>query len=197
MGSEHHSQPSAPTHLPALPSLGACLLPSTSCLILSLETFRYLSQLHTWKKREGEGGEMLAVLPRHLLPAWSTQPRTAHPQQRLGSPQSHASWQGITGTRPVPPKGGGRTAPDTNFGVHKPQEPRLQRHFIFMVFSQASLPGCSATARPRQTSPPSPTQCQKTSENEVALKHQADTQSCDFKIGSLLSHMSYGRWPWA
>lgn len=105
LGSEHHSQPSAPTHLPALPSPGACLLPSTSCLILSLETFRYLSQLHTWKKREGEGGEMLAVLPGHLLPAWSTQPRTVHPQQRLGSPQVACVTAGDNWDQASPTKG--------------------------------------------------------------------------------------------
>lgn len=38
---------------PVLLSPSECLLSSTSCLILSFGTFRYLSQLHTWEKRGG------------------------------------------------------------------------------------------------------------------------------------------------
>lgn len=115
-GSEHHSWLSAPTHLPALPSPSACLLPSTSCLILSLETFRYLSQLHTWKKREWEVGEVAAMFPGYLLPAWSTQPHTGHPQQRLGSPLSHASWQRENEERHVPLRGGWQNGSRHKFG---------------------------------------------------------------------------------
>ena len=46
-------QPSAPTRSPVPSSPGTCRLLSTSSRILSLGTFRYLSQLHTWKQSEG------------------------------------------------------------------------------------------------------------------------------------------------
>lgn len=51
--SDHPTQPLLPALVLVPPSPAECLLPSTSCLILSFGTFRYLLQLHTWEKREG------------------------------------------------------------------------------------------------------------------------------------------------
>lgn len=47
------TQPPLPALVLVPPSPAERLLPSTSCLILSFGTFRYLLQLHTWEKREG------------------------------------------------------------------------------------------------------------------------------------------------
>lgn len=57
----------------------------------------------------------------------------------------------------------------------------------------SSCQAAGTTACPQQTSAPSPTQRRKTPEMEVALKHQADTQSLGsgFKICSPWSHRSY------
>lgn len=156
--------PWAPTHLPALPAPGACLLSSTSCLILSLETFRYLSQLHTCKKREREVSGMASVLPEHLLP------HQAPPEARQSPVRCITAGHGA---RPVPPRqvAEWHQTQILGFTSHKNLLSRGAPPLRCCLATSSCQAG-SAAVHPRESSLLSPIRCQKTPAMEVTYEHQ-------------------------